>query len=150
MYATRLLALCTLLLASFVGADDDIVKEFKSGVAEKLEESDFETHYNLGVAYKEMGLQEEALLEFQKAARYPEKSRTAYTSISMIYRDLGNFTEARSSLRLALSVPSNESRSVIGASARAAVARRTSRARLHSAMARTTRLWLEPAWIGRW
>jgi tetratricopeptide (TPR) repeat protein len=85
----------------------DIVKEFKSGVAEKLDESDFETHYNLGVAYKEMGLVEEALQEFQKAARFPEKSRTAFTSISMIYRELGNFTEARSSLRLALSVPSN-------------------------------------------
>ena len=85
----------------------DIVKEFKTGVAEKLDESDFETHYTLGVAYKEMGLMDEALQEFQKAARYPEKSRTAYTSIAMIYRDMSNFAEARSSLRLALSVPTN-------------------------------------------
>lgn len=86
---------------------DDIVKEFKSGVAEKLDDGDFETHYDLGVAYKEMGLLEDALSEFQKAAQYTEKAKNAYTSMAMIYLDTGQFEDSRSALRLALAVPSN-------------------------------------------
>jgi tetratricopeptide (TPR) repeat protein len=86
---------------------DDIVREFKSGVAEKLDDSDYTTHYDLGVAYKEMGLLEESLHEFQKAARYTEKAKNAYTSMAMIYRETGQVKEARSALRLALEVPLN-------------------------------------------
>ncbi len=90
-----------------VGELDDILKEFKSGVAEKLGEGDFETHYDLGVAYKEMGLLEDALQEFQKAARFSEKAKNAYTSMAMIYRESAQPDDARSALRMALSVPSN-------------------------------------------
>jgi tetratricopeptide (TPR) repeat protein len=86
---------------------DDIVREFKSGIAEKLSEGDYDTHYNLGVAYKEMGLLDDALQEFQVAARSPEKMREAYTSLSMVYRDLGRGEDARAALRMALAVPSN-------------------------------------------
>lgn len=32
-------------------------------------EEDLETHYNLGIAYREMGLLEEAISEFQKVAK---------------------------------------------------------------------------------
>lgn len=86
---------------------DDIVKEFRSGVAEKLDDSDYETHYDLGVAYKEMGLLDDALEEFRKAARFTEKAKNAYTSIAMIYRETAQYDDARSALRLALAVPLN-------------------------------------------
>src|SRR6202034_2969551 len=33
------------------------------------ESEDLETHYNLGIAYREMGLLEEAISEFQKVAK---------------------------------------------------------------------------------
>ena len=48
---------------------DDMLKKFKQGVAENVEEEDYESHYDLGVAYKEMGLLDEAISEFQKALR---------------------------------------------------------------------------------
>jgi tetratricopeptide (TPR) repeat protein len=86
---------------------DDIVKEFKSSVAEKLGEEDFETHYDLGVAYKEMGLLEEALHQFQKAARFTEKAKNAYASMALIYHETGQVSDARSALKMALMVPSN-------------------------------------------
>ncbi|MBI5017430.1 MAG: tetratricopeptide repeat protein [Deltaproteobacteria bacterium] len=86
---------------------DDIVREFRSGIAEKLSDADYETHYNLGVAYKEMGLLDDALQEFQVAARSPEKAREAYTSISLVCRDLGRGAEATAALRVALAVPNN-------------------------------------------
>jgi tetratricopeptide (TPR) repeat protein len=82
---------------------DDIVKEFKAGVSEKLEADDYDTHYDLGVAYKEMGLLDEALHEFQQASRGSEKAKDAYASMAMIYRDTGQLQEARSALNLALS-----------------------------------------------
>ena len=86
---------------------DDIVKEFKSSVAEKLGEEDFETHYDLGVAYKEMGLLEEALHQFQKAARFTEKAKNAYASMALIYHETGQINDARSALKMALMVPNN-------------------------------------------
>ena len=55
---------------------DDVFAEFKEGLEEdESEGSDYETHYNLGIAFKEMGLLEEAIGEFQKAlqGKAPEK-----------------------------------------------------------------------------
>jgi tetratricopeptide (TPR) repeat protein len=87
---------------------DDIVQEFKSGVAEKLDDGDFNTHYDLGIAYKEMGLLDEALNEFQNASRHTEKAKDAYTSMAMVYQETGQLSDARAALRLALAVPSND------------------------------------------
>ena len=38
---------------------------------QQLSPEDYETHYNLGIAYKEMGLTDEAIGEFQLAAKDP-------------------------------------------------------------------------------
>lgn len=48
---------------------EDIVEGFKKGVAEHLSEEDYDTHYNLGIAYREMGLIDEAIGEFQLSAK---------------------------------------------------------------------------------
>ncbi|HVR69464.1 MAG TPA: hypothetical protein VMT87_01355, partial [Vicinamibacteria bacterium] len=47
----------------------DIFKEFKKGVDKQLGKEDYDTRYNLGIAYKEMGLVDEAIAEFQLAAK---------------------------------------------------------------------------------
>ena len=46
---------------------EDIFREFKKGVEQQLSAEDYETHYNLGIAYKEMGLLDDALHEFEVA-----------------------------------------------------------------------------------
>ncbi len=46
-----------------------LLDQFKSMVSEAIEEEDAASHYDLGVAYKEMGLIDEAIAEFQVAAR---------------------------------------------------------------------------------
>jgi tetratricopeptide (TPR) repeat protein len=53
----------------------DLFEEFRSDLGEsgKDDIEDLETHYNLGVAYREMGLLEEAIGEFQKVAKWAEK-----------------------------------------------------------------------------
>jgi tetratricopeptide (TPR) repeat protein len=50
---------------------EEIVEGFKKGVAENLSPEDYDTHYNLGIAYREMGLLDEAIGEFQLAAKDP-------------------------------------------------------------------------------
>ena len=50
---------------------EEIVEGFKRGVAENLSSEDYDTHYNLGIAYREMGLLDEAIGEFQLAAKDP-------------------------------------------------------------------------------
>jgi pilus assembly protein FimV len=47
----------------------EIFKEFKKGVDRQLSKEDYDTRYNLGIAYKEMGLIDEAIAEFQLAAK---------------------------------------------------------------------------------
>jgi tetratricopeptide (TPR) repeat protein len=52
----------------------DLFEEFRSELGESnKDDEDLETHYNLGVAYREMGLLEEAISEFQKVASSADK-----------------------------------------------------------------------------
>ncbi len=68
---------------------EEIFKAFKKGVEQQVESSDYETHYNLGIAYKEMGLVDEAIGEFQFAAR--DRSRTVECCgiLGLCFRDKG-------------------------------------------------------------
>jgi tetratricopeptide (TPR) repeat protein len=43
---------------------DDIFEDFKKGIEQQAVKEDADTHYNLGVAYKEMGLLDDAIAEF--------------------------------------------------------------------------------------
>jgi tetratricopeptide (TPR) repeat protein len=51
----------------------DLFEEFRSELGETKDDEDLETHYNLGIAYREMGLLEEAISEFQKVANSADK-----------------------------------------------------------------------------
>ena len=55
------------VLGAGVGDDslDEIFKEFKKGVDAQLDTEDYETHYNLCIAYREMSLLDEAIAELQ-------------------------------------------------------------------------------------
>jgi tetratricopeptide (TPR) repeat protein len=46
---------------------EDVFNQFKKGVAETVKPEDTETHYDLGIAYKEMGLLDDAIHEFELA-----------------------------------------------------------------------------------
>src|SRR6266566_888076 len=54
----------------------EIFDQFRAEVGELgAEDEDLETHYNLGIAYREMGLIEEAISEFQKVAKGSSKGQ---------------------------------------------------------------------------
>ena len=54
----------------------EVFEEFRAELGEMGEQAeDLETHYNLGIAYREMGLLEEAIGEFQKVAKEIQAGR---------------------------------------------------------------------------
>src|SRR6185369_13911063 len=52
------------------------------------------THYDLGVAYKEMGLFNDSIAEFELAARDPTRDCVSQSMIGMMHMEHGNIDEA--------------------------------------------------------
>jgi tetratricopeptide (TPR) repeat protein len=80
----------------------DMLKKFKQGVAENVEAEDYQSHYDLGVAFKEMGLIDEAIAEFQKALRGPENRVRTYEAIGQCFIEKGQHQMAATILSRAL------------------------------------------------
>jgi len=83
----------------------EMLETFKAGVAANVDESDSDSHYDLGVAYMEMGLFDEAIAEFQKAMRgdaSPERRVRAYESLGQSFIEKSEYEVAISSLGGAL------------------------------------------------
>ncbi|MBI4464584.1 MAG: tetratricopeptide repeat protein [Acidobacteria bacterium] len=57
------------------GLLEDLFAEFKEEMEEPAGTEDLETHYNMGVAFKEMALYDEAIGEFQKVHKIAEKNK---------------------------------------------------------------------------
>jgi pilus assembly protein FimV len=54
----------------------EVFEEFRNELGEMgAEDEDLETHYNLGIAFREMGLLEEAIGEFQKVAKANDRGK---------------------------------------------------------------------------
>jgi tetratricopeptide (TPR) repeat protein len=54
----------------------EVFDEFRAELGEMgVEDEDLETHYNLGIAFREMGLLEEAIGEFQKVAKANDRGK---------------------------------------------------------------------------
>jgi tetratricopeptide (TPR) repeat protein len=73
---------------------DQVFEQFKAGVAAQISESDASTHYDLGVAYREMGLFPDAISEFQLAARDPGRECVCNSMIGTIHLQLGDVESA--------------------------------------------------------
>ncbi len=82
----------------FEEVDDPGAPKKKRGPTVMLEkpvdESDADTHYDLGLAYKEMGLYEEAMKAFEKVLRVPAREVTCRIMLGMCQREMGNASEA--------------------------------------------------------
>jgi tetratricopeptide (TPR) repeat protein len=84
---------------------DALLRHFKEGVARSLGEEDFESHYDLGVAYKEMGLLDDAIAEFQKALRSRAHRLPAYEALGQCFVEQGRHQVAATVLSRALHEP---------------------------------------------
>jgi tetratricopeptide (TPR) repeat protein len=73
---------------------EEVFAKFKEGVAKQIPVDDAQSHYDLGVAYKEMGLVEDSVREFELAARDPKRECICQSMIGMIHIERGNLNEA--------------------------------------------------------
>ncbi len=93
----------------------DLFQEFKDEVGEAEEEvEDPETHYNLGVAFKEMGLLDEAIGELQKVCKAIDhgvefsQQMQAYTWLANCFVEKGVPEASVKWYEKALSIVSND------------------------------------------
>ena len=80
----------------------EILEQFKRGIEENLETDDYQAHYDLGVAFKEMGLLDEAIAEFQKALRAPEGRLRTSEALGTAFFEKGQFAVSEAVLRRAV------------------------------------------------
>ncbi|MEO8576712.1 MAG: tetratricopeptide repeat protein [Gemmatimonadales bacterium] len=67
----------------------EMLDKFKAGISRNVDEEDFESHYDLGIAFREMGLLDEAIGSFQKAARGKDLRVRASEAIGQCFMDKG-------------------------------------------------------------
>ena len=83
-----------------------MLSQFKEKVSQNLEADDVRAHYDLGTAYKEMGLLEEAVAEFQQALRANPSHLPTYEVLGQTFIEMGKTEAAVRTLERALEAPS--------------------------------------------
>ncbi len=82
-----------------------MLSQFKEKVSENLDASDVRAHHDLGTAYMEMGLLDEAVAEFQQALRGSANHLPTYELLGQTFLALGKPDAAVRSLERALESP---------------------------------------------
>ncbi|MGC1128457.1 MAG: tetratricopeptide repeat protein [Candidatus Acidiferrales bacterium] len=98
----------------------EVFQEFRSELGEMGDEDeDLETHYNLGIAYREMGLLDEAIGEFQRVAKAVQKGAPfAYamncsTFLALSFMDKGEAKVASVWYQRALEIPGLDEEAIL-------------------------------------
>ncbi len=92
----------------------DMLRAFKAGVAENVDEEDHEAHYDLGVAYKEMGLVDEAISEFQKALRGTNSRARTFEALGNCFIEKQQLAVAATIMQRALNEPGTGEEALVG------------------------------------
>jgi tetratricopeptide (TPR) repeat protein len=102
------------------GPLSEVFDQFRSEMGEVgAEDEDLETHYNLGVAYREMGLIEEAISEFQKVAKGSSEGQAfrygmqCCTLLGLAFMEKGQPTIAATWYERALAMPGLDQESIL-------------------------------------
>jgi tetratricopeptide (TPR) repeat protein len=82
----------------------NMLAQFKEKVSENLDAGDVRAHHDLGTAYKEMGLLDEAISEFQSALRASPDHLPTYEMLGQTFMEVGQPEAAVNSLTRALGV----------------------------------------------
>jgi tetratricopeptide (TPR) repeat protein len=86
----------------------EMLARFKSKVAENIDVEDSKSHYDLGLAYKDMGLIDEAISQFQVALRGGANPLATLEVLGECFVDRGQHALAARVLERALHVGENE------------------------------------------
>jgi pilus assembly protein FimV len=84
---------------------DELFSAFREGVEKQVKSDDYDTHYNLGIAYKEMVLIDPAIEEFKIAMGDPERTLECCSMLSICEQARGDLAAAVEWLRQGVLAP---------------------------------------------
>lgn len=84
---------------------NELISQFRKEVFESIGEGDYRSHYDLGVAYKGMGLHQEAIEEFEIAAKDDNLKLKSYEMIASCLMEKNKIDEAVKILNEGLAIP---------------------------------------------
>jgi len=93
---------------------DELFNAFREGVEQQVKGDDYDTHYNLGIAYKEMMLLDPAIEEFKNAMRDPERTLECCSMLAICEQTQGNLDAAIEWLRKGIEAPGFPPEDAIG------------------------------------
>jgi tetratricopeptide (TPR) repeat protein len=94
-------------MASELHFEEDIEKtftEFKSKVGKQISDSDFQAHYELGIAYLEMGFYDDAISQFKKNTDEESFRKQSLPLIALCQAKKGDWDGALENCRQAVSI----------------------------------------------
>ena len=92
----------------------DMLSQFKQKVAEHVSVGDASAHYDLGLAFKEMGLIDEAIGEFQTALKGGEERLKVYEELGQCFLLKQQYNVAVTVLTRALQMPVTDESALVG------------------------------------
>ena len=93
---------------------ESILADFKQGVTATLSEDDYETRYDLGIAYREMELYDDAIGEFHVCLASESHRVASLHMMGLCALDLGRSADATNHLEQALATPDLSDEQVTG------------------------------------
>ncbi len=87
----------------------DIVKEFEKGIKEEIDKEDYESHFNLGIAYLGQELFNEAIEEFKLACEDEKRVLDCYSLLSFCYKKKQDYKPSLEWMERALKISKKSS-----------------------------------------
>jgi tetratricopeptide (TPR) repeat protein len=92
----------------------DMLEKFKRGLAENVDAEDYESHYDLGVAFREMGLLDESIAQFQRALRGTKNRVRTLEALGQCFVERSQFQVAINVLERALTEGGSSDENLVG------------------------------------
>jgi tetratricopeptide (TPR) repeat protein len=92
----------------------EMLEKFKLGVSRSVDDADFDSHYDLGIAFREMGLIDEAITAFQKATRGSAHRVRASEALGECFLEKGQPAVAVTVLERIVPLPGSSEDALIG------------------------------------
>ncbi len=93
---------------------ETVFEQFKKGVEEQIGLEDTDTHFDLGIAYKEMGLLDDAIAEFELAMKNAQRECICQTMIGLCLAEQGKVVDAITHFKKGLYADSKSEREELG------------------------------------